>query len=121
MQRASQLPRIIGVGLTPLGQGGGPAPAPLALMLDALRAAAADAGAGAGAAPPPRGAPSGRAPFALEDLDGLIAMPSLMGPDQFMIGHVLAGAAGLTGPGTAARRGRGRCLAVRTLDVGGAG
>ncbi|KAI8474563.1 MAG: hypothetical protein J3K34DRAFT_465607 [Monoraphidium minutum] len=115
------LPRIVGVGVTPLtltgagaaagaagGAAGGAAAAaaaPLQLMLDALRLALADAGAGA---------PAGGG-VALSDVDGLIALPSLMGEHHFMAAHAVAGAAGLF----AARRGR--RVAVRTLDVGGAG
>jgi hypothetical protein len=102
------LPRIVGVGVTPLSQGaaGAAAPTPTALILQALRLALADAGGGATSAS--RG-------LQLSDLDGLIALPSLMGSEQFMMAHAVAGAAGLF----EARQGR-RTI-VRTLDVGGAG
>jgi hypothetical protein len=127
MQRVSQLPRIIGVGQTPLSQGAS-AETPLSLMVAALRAAMADAadggtGASAGARAPHRPSPVPGQPaplISLEDLDGLIAMPALMGEDRFMVAHAVAGAAGLLAP-AAARARRGRGLVVRTLDVGGAG
>jgi hypothetical protein len=121
--------RIVGVGLTPLtassGAGAaarpsaaaaaasasaaGPAPqppTPVSLMVDALHRALADAG--------------GR--LSVSDLDGLIALPALMGGQQFMMGHAVAAAAGLfERGGSAGGRGGGRGVAVRTLDVGGAG
>lgn len=108
------LPRIVGVGITPLSQGSGAAgaasaaPTPLSLMLQALSLALADT--------------DGR--VAISDLDGLIALPSLMGDHQFMIGHAVATEAGLFASRSRSNPGSGRSdrgVIVRTLDVGGAG
>jgi len=117
------IPRIVGVGLTPLSQGGAAAAptTPVALIVDALNRALADASAASAPATLPSATSAASAKqLSISDLDGLIALPALMGDQHFMMGHAAAAAAGLFSGANARARG-GRGVVVRTLDVGGAG
>eukprot|EP00878_Enallax_costatus_P005466 GHUV01005737.1.p1 GENE.GHUV01005737.1~~GHUV01005737.1.p1 ORF type:complete len:517 (+),score=149.24 GHUV01005737.1:195-1553(+) len=94
MSRCQSLARIVGTGMTALSQAKVQRADAVGLMVEALQLAVRDAS------------------MKLEDLDTLIALPSLMSDQHFMIGHAVAQKAGVT-----PRRG----VLVRTLDVGGAG
>ncbi|KAF6264332.1 hypothetical protein COO60DRAFT_176474 [Scenedesmus sp. NREL 46B-D3] len=96
-QQGKRIARIIGCGMTALRCGKAAREQPsnaVALMVEALQLAVQDAG------------------VSISELDMLIALPSLMSEQHFMIGHAVAQQAHLTPL---------KGVLVRTLDVGGAG